>query len=198
MGEKRKLHGRELVAKRRAAEPAPQQPHSSRRKVSGPVVAPAEPSPAPSEHVQKPLLLKIKDGEGLPVTSTPQPADLSTEEYQSIPERYGCSSASCYNICADSSHLFVKCSTSRLLRAIETEMAKRWDLGAVLDETEEVKKGTDRGKEPAQGVHVQGRLLQYCHWPSYLRCYAVHCEGSQGADILPSAEADDPLWASRQ
>lgn len=84
MAEKRKLPTRrESSVKRRASE-APQPPPPSKRKASTP--APARAPPVP-ERIHRPLPTKIKDGEGLPTVPSPQPASLSTKDYQSIAER---------------------------------------------------------------------------------------------------------------
>ena len=83
MAEKRKLPTRrESSVKRRASE-APQPP-PAKRKASTP--APTR-APPPPERIHRPLPTKIKDAEGLPTVPSPQPASLSTKEYQSIAER---------------------------------------------------------------------------------------------------------------
>ncbi|KAL4765968.1 uncharacterized protein BDW70DRAFT_155619 [Aspergillus foveolatus] len=97
MAEKRRLSARERrepAAKRRVSEattrassPAQSQ-HATRRKASTPATA-SSPAPTPnpaSETVVPPISTKIKDGEPLPVLPSPQPADLSLKEYQSIAE----------------------------------------------------------------------------------------------------------------
>jgi hypothetical protein len=95
MAEKRKLSTRDLrepSAKRRQSEAASQsqtpQGSSSRKKGSTPSVAHTpQPAPPEPEVIEKPLPTKIKDGEALPTLSSPQPADLSSKEYQSFAER---------------------------------------------------------------------------------------------------------------
>jgi hypothetical protein len=91
MAEKRKLPARErreLPAKRRVSEAAPQ---SSRRKASTPVAVrtPApEPAPEPTpEPVEEPLPTKIKEGEALVTRRKPQPSTLPDKDYQTIAER---------------------------------------------------------------------------------------------------------------
>src|SRR5699024_2243533 len=89
MAEKRKLPTRrESSVKRRASEapqPQPQpQPQPSKRKASTPSAARAP----PPERIQRPLPTKIKDADALPTVPSPQPASLSTKEYQSIAERF--------------------------------------------------------------------------------------------------------------
>ncbi|KAL5044040.1 hypothetical protein BDW71DRAFT_186624 [Aspergillus fruticulosus] len=97
MAEKRRLSARERrepAAKRRVSEattrassPAQSQ-HATRRKASTPATA-SSPAPTPnpaSETVVPPIPTKIKDGEPLPILPSPQPADLSLKEYQSIAE----------------------------------------------------------------------------------------------------------------
>ncbi|KAH3505853.1 hypothetical protein KXW24_007144 [Aspergillus fumigatus] len=94
MAEKRRLSTRdrrEPSAKRRQSEAAPQsqaqQGSSSKKKGSTPSVAPTpQPPPPEPEVIEKPLPTKIKDGEALPTLCAPQPADLSSKEYQSIAE----------------------------------------------------------------------------------------------------------------
>ncbi|RHZ72930.1 hypothetical protein CDV55_106278 [Aspergillus turcosus] len=94
MAEKRKLSTRdrrEPSAKRRQSEVAFQsqtpQGSSSKKKgsTSSGALTPQPPPPEP-ELIEKPLPTKIKDGEALPTLSSPQPADLSSKEYQSIAE----------------------------------------------------------------------------------------------------------------
>lgn len=85
MAEKRKLPpraGREPAAKRRVSEAAT--PQSSKKKAP----TPRAPTPPPPEPVEAPLPAKVRDGEGVPITSAPQPANLSDQEYQSIAERF--------------------------------------------------------------------------------------------------------------
>ncbi|KAL4998785.1 hypothetical protein BDV10DRAFT_166246 [Aspergillus recurvatus] len=97
MAEKRRLSARERrepAAKRRVSEattrassPAQSQ-HATRRKASTPATA-SSPAPTPnpaSETVIPPIPTKIKDGEPLPILPSPQPAELSLKEYQSIAE----------------------------------------------------------------------------------------------------------------
>ncbi|KAL4979697.1 hypothetical protein BDW66DRAFT_148040 [Aspergillus desertorum] len=97
MAEKRRLSTRERrepAAKRRVSEattrassPAQSQ-HPIRRKASTPATATSRaPTPNPVlEPVIPPIPTKIKDGEPLPTLPSPQPADLSLKEYQSIAE----------------------------------------------------------------------------------------------------------------
>jgi hypothetical protein len=85
MAEKRKLPpraGREPAAKRRVSEAVT--PQSSKKKIPTPRV----PTPPPPEPVEAPLPAKVRDGEPLPITGVPQPANLSDQEYQSIAERF--------------------------------------------------------------------------------------------------------------
>ena len=98
MAEKRRLSARdrrEPAAKRRVSEantPQPQsqpQQSSSKKKASTPVAAPTPPPPPPLEPADPPLPTKIRDGEGLPTVTAPQPDSLPSTDYQSIAERYG-------------------------------------------------------------------------------------------------------------
>lgn len=85
MAEKRKLPpraGREPAAKRRVSEAAT--PQSSKKKVP----TPRAPTPPPPPGSETPLPVKVRDGEPLPITSVPQPANLSDQEYQSVAERF--------------------------------------------------------------------------------------------------------------
>ncbi|KAE8160277.1 hypothetical protein BDV40DRAFT_271077 [Aspergillus tamarii] len=94
MAEKRRLSARERrepASKRRASE-APSQSQStqsSSKKRASTAAAPPTPTPPPPppvEVVENPLPTKIKDGEGLPTVSSPQPETLSAKEYQSYAE----------------------------------------------------------------------------------------------------------------
>ncbi|GES62485.1 alpha/beta hydrolase family protein [Aspergillus terreus] len=91
MAEKRRLSARdrrEPAAKRRVSEatPQPQPQATSKKKASTPAAVPSPPPPPTPEVVEKPLPTKLKDGEGLPITDSPQPQNLSPKEYQSIAE----------------------------------------------------------------------------------------------------------------
>ncbi|KAL4890972.1 hypothetical protein BDV59DRAFT_76171 [Aspergillus ambiguus] len=91
MAEKRRLPARERrepAAKRRASEapPQPQSQASSKKKASTTAVIPSPPPPSTPEVVEKPLPTKLKEGEGLPISRSPQPQNLSSKQYQSIAE----------------------------------------------------------------------------------------------------------------
>lgn len=115
MAEKRKLSTRdrrEPSAKRRQSEAASQSqtPQGSSFKKKGSTSSGAltpQPPLFEPEFIEKPLPTKIKDGEALPTLSSPQPADLSSKEYQSIAERcvlpVASSSAVVFALCL---HLF--------------------------------------------------------------------------------------------
>ena len=88
MAEKRKQPpraGRE-PAKRRATEAAAT-PTSHRKKEKEKAPTPKAPSP-PTEPIEAPLPVAIKEGDPLPVRKSRQPTNLPDEDYQSIAERF--------------------------------------------------------------------------------------------------------------
>lgn len=135
MAEKRKLPpraGREPASKRRVSEAAT--PQSSKKKIPTPRVP--TPPPPPPEPVQAPLPVKVRDGDPLPITSVPQSANLSDQDYQSIAERFDFILA-CKAVQGQLTSLVIpQRSASGILGAIEEEMAQRWHPCPILHEAE--------------------------------------------------------------
>jgi hypothetical protein len=151
MAEKRKLPPRrESSVKRRVSE-APQ-PQPAKRNASTPGSRP----PPPQERVRRPLPTKIKEGEALPTVPMPQPASLSTKDYQSIAQRCDNFESMEFNRIADFVFYRLQCRPLIVPGTIKEEVAQRWHSAALLDETEENEEGANRGKESSEGIHDQG------------------------------------------
>lgn len=164
MAEKRKLPpraGREPAAKRRVSAAAT--PQSSKKKAPTPRV----PTPPPPEPVEAPLPAKVRDGEPLPITSAPQPANLSDQEYQSVAERYDLAfAAKAYR--ATNIYFYSQRRTFGIFGAIKKEVAERRRPRPILHEAEEDETRTDCAEQPTEGVDVEAWPLRCDHRPSSL------------------------------